>query len=150
MTEEQKAEECVEHLKSKWQKMGERLEDWNEPCFKVAKLSFIDGYHEGFKDCAKSRLNVTTISDCPIKDEWHYVKNGDLPKDEWHYVKNGDLPKENGFYEVAFHNIGCDATDISQWLNNEWWHSDGEVKHYINEKIYAWRKKSQPPKELAE
>ena len=27
------------------------------------------GYHEGFKDCAKSRLNVTTISDCPIKDE---------------------------------------------------------------------------------
>ena len=27
------------------------------------------GYNEGFKDCAKSRLNVTTISDCPIKDE---------------------------------------------------------------------------------
>lgn len=27
------------------------------------------GYHEGFKDCAKSRLNVTTISDCPGKDE---------------------------------------------------------------------------------
>ena len=25
-------------------------------------------YVEGFKDCAKSRLNVTTISDCPIKD----------------------------------------------------------------------------------
>ena len=29
----------------------------------------LDGYNEGFKDCAKSRLNVTTISDCPIKDE---------------------------------------------------------------------------------
>lgn len=27
------------------------------------------GYKAGFKDCAKSRLNVTTISDCPIKDE---------------------------------------------------------------------------------
>ena len=27
------------------------------------------GYHEGFKSCAKARLNVTTISDCPIKDE---------------------------------------------------------------------------------
>lgn len=39
----------------------------------------IDGYHEGFKDCAKARLNVTTISDCPIKDDWHYVKDGDLP-----------------------------------------------------------------------
>jgi hypothetical protein len=33
------------------------------------KKTFLDGYHEGFKDCAKSRLNVTTISDCPIKDE---------------------------------------------------------------------------------
>ena len=43
---------------------------------------FIDGYHEGFKDCAKSRLNVTTISDCPIKDDWHYVKDGEYPKDE--------------------------------------------------------------------
>ena len=43
---------------------------------------FIDGYHEGFKDCAKSRLNVTTISDCPIKDDWHYVKDGKYPKDE--------------------------------------------------------------------
>ena len=42
----------------------------------------LDGYHEGFKDCAKSRLNVTTISDCTIKDEWHYVKDGEYPKDE--------------------------------------------------------------------
>ena len=37
------------------------------------------GYHEGFKDCAKSRLNVTTISDCPIKDDWHYPSKGELP-----------------------------------------------------------------------
>ena len=26
----------------------------------------LDGYHEGFKDCAKARLNVTTISDAPL------------------------------------------------------------------------------------
>lgn len=30
---------------------------------------FLAGYKAGFKDCAKSRLNVTTISDCPNKDE---------------------------------------------------------------------------------
>lgn len=45
--------------------------DEEERC--IAKSAFIDGaefgYHEGFKDCAKSRLNVTTISDCPGKDE---------------------------------------------------------------------------------
>ena len=40
------------------------------------------GYKKGFEECAKARLNVTTISDCPIKDEWHYVKDGDFPKDE--------------------------------------------------------------------
>lgn len=28
-----------------------------------------EAYDEGFKACAKARLNVTTISDCPIKDE---------------------------------------------------------------------------------
>jgi hypothetical protein len=43
------------------------------PPFSVAREAFQKGaefgYHEGFKDCAKSRLNVTTISDCPIKDE---------------------------------------------------------------------------------
>ena len=35
------------------------------------------GYQKGFKDCAKARLNVTTISDCPIKDE---EKIADLEK----------------------------------------------------------------------
>ena len=38
------------------------------------------GYKKGFEECAKARLNVTTISDCPIKDEWHFVEDGDLPK----------------------------------------------------------------------
>ena len=35
----------------------------------MIREAFIDGYKAGFKDCAKSRLNVTTISDCPNKDE---------------------------------------------------------------------------------
>lgn len=85
MTEEQKAEEiankrcheigCFGHCNfssPKHHRCGEWHREYN---------CALDGYHEGFKDCAKSRLNVTTISDCPIKDDWHYVKDGDYPKD---------------------------------------------------------------------
>ena len=85
-TEEQKAEEiankrcheimCFGHCNfssPKHHRCGEWHREYN---------CALDGYHEGFKDCAKARLNVTTVSDCPIKDEWHYVKNGDLPKNE--------------------------------------------------------------------
>lgn len=61
------------------------------------KKTFLDGYHEGFKDCAKSRLNVTTISDCPIKDDWHYVKDGDLPKEnqECYFIYSNTYDKSN-------------------------------------------------------
>ena len=42
-------------------------------CFDDMVDAFKDGaefgYNEGFKACAKSRLNITTISDYPIKDE---------------------------------------------------------------------------------
>jgi len=37
--------------------------------FDVLEKAFYEGIDIGFKTCAKSRLNVTTISDCPIKDE---------------------------------------------------------------------------------
>ena len=73
MTAEQKAEEiankrcheigCFGHCNfssPKHHRCGEWHREYN---------CALDGYHEGFKDCAKSRLNVTTISDCPIKDE---------------------------------------------------------------------------------
>lgn len=55
---------------------GFDLDDWSIE--DAHNNGFIDGYHEGFKDCAKSRLNVTTISDCPIKDEWHKQEIEDI------------------------------------------------------------------------
>lgn len=86
MTAEQKAEEiankrcheimCFGHCNfssPKHHRCGEWHREYN---------CALDGYREGFKDCAKSRLNVTTISDYPIKDEWHYVKDGDLPRQD--------------------------------------------------------------------
>ena len=92
------------------------------------KLGFVDevdiylaGYDEGFKDCAKSRLNVTTISDCPIKEEWH-----DLEKDP------NDLPKHTNsvlgycrgdYYDVCFFNgkrlIGHGESDFLKWKEIE-------------------------------
>ena len=72
-------------------------------------MSFRDGaefgYHEGFKDCAKSRLNVTTISDCPIKDDWHYVKDGDLPKHENYVLVSNGKDWTKGFYKDKKWNV---------------------------------------------
>ena len=66
MTEEQlKAKSNA--ILDKLEEEGFDLGDWSIE--DAHNNGFIDGYHEGFKDCAKSRLNVTTISDCPAKDE---------------------------------------------------------------------------------
>ena len=62
----------------------------NCPHAESEKRAFKDGaeigYKKGFEECAKARLNVTTISDCPIKDEWH-----DLRKDPKDYPEKEKL-----------------------------------------------------------
>ena len=77
MTEEQIKQKAKESVSSQASGTAEEME--------LYEKFFIDGYHEGFKDCAKARLNVTTVSDCPIKDNWHYVKDG-LPEEEKEYI----------------------------------------------------------------
>ena len=67
---------------------------------------------------------------------------------EWHFLRNRDFPVRDDYYVIACHSVTGDFTDRCQWLNNEWWNADGEVKHFINEKVYAWKEKSQPPKEI--
>lgn len=37
------------------------------------------GTEFGFQKGIKAKINTATISDCPIKDEWHYVKD-ELPR----------------------------------------------------------------------
>jgi len=81
------------------------------------------GYKKGFEDCAKARLNVTTISDCPIKDEWHYVKDEGTPKVEGHYL-------------VCLRNKDRDVFDC-------WIYHDEDVGWYCMKvrmkDIYAWK-----------
>ena len=47
-------------------------------------MSFRDGaefgYDKGFKEGLKQKVNITTISDCPIKDDWHYPSKGEYPE----------------------------------------------------------------------
>jgi hypothetical protein len=75
------------------------------------------------------------------------AKFGYKKANEWHYVKDG-LPKKDGFYLVAFHNIGRDAVDVGQLLQAKWWHSDEEIRVFINKNIYAWKELPNPPKEI--
>lgn len=60
-------------------KITKVIKFWNAEEETIHDVSFKEGAKIGFQLCAKARLNVTTISDCPIKDEWSNVK-GKLPK----------------------------------------------------------------------
>lgn len=46
------------------------------------KVDWQKGAEFGFQKGINARINTTTISDCPIKDEWHFVKSGDLPPED--------------------------------------------------------------------
>ena len=94
----------------------------------------VAGYEEGFQDGAefgfqkgiKARINTTTISDCPIKDEWHYVKD--------------ELPSENAMLLLARKTINGVQALIGYYRSNQF--------EIFNEKsclmqnidsVYAWK-----------
>ena len=54
------------------------------------KQAYLAGAEFGFQKGIKAKINTTTISDCPIKDEWHYVKDGIMPEEnQWVLVYDG-------------------------------------------------------------
>ena len=176
MTAEQKAEEiankrcheimCFGHCNfssPKHHRCGEWHREYN---------CALDGYHEGFKDCAKARLNVTTISDCPIKDEAqgeeaykelceNYSNNKSLYTDgfydgyhecqkehEWHDLKKdpNDLPKDDKEYLVIFCYDNKGAKRMCYEVRDNLQH-DFEIHRCYTEQIIAW-KEIVPPKEI--
>ena len=94
--------------------------------------AWIDGYKEGLK----VKINATTISDCPIKDEWQYVSEKGTPKTEGHYL-------------VCLRNKDKDILDC--WILYDkdvgWYSMQIRMKD-----IYAWKEIVPPelPKEIAE
>lgn len=88
-------------------------------CWAFAKKGAELGYQKGIK----TKVNITTISDCPIKDEWYYMKDGIMPEEnQWVLVYDGS-------YTVCNYHSN---TPI-KWLDN-----------YENEvyegSIIAWKK----------
>lgn len=94
--------------------------------------AWIDGYQEGLK----AKINATTISDCPVKDEWQYVSEKGTPETEGHYL-------------VCLRNKDKDILDC--WILYDkdvgWYSMQIRMKD-----IYAWKEIVPPelPKEIAE
>ena len=61
-------------------------------------------------------------------NEWHYVKNGDLPKDDENFI----CMLENGYKLECF----CDPT-TKRWYDN-YFHHDIEYGYYQS-KVIAWK-----------
>ena len=110
--------------------------------YKLLHTHYEVAKRENGAEYAKSVENVTIQEAFREGTEYGYNK-----ANEWHYVKDG-LPPKDGFFLVAFHNIGCDAVDVGQFLQAEWWHMDEEIRVFINKNIYAWKELPNPPKEI--
>lgn len=100
----------------------------------------LDGYHEGFKDCAKARLNVTTISDCPIKDEWHYVKDGELPKEDVYW--------SNDLIFITKDCVGNITKHFGYFLSIKEFEEYNTGHRFVPDRVIAW--KEIVPPELSE
>ena len=91
-------------------------------------------YDEGFKDCAKARLNVTTISDCPIKFEWHYVKD-ELPTNTDLYL----IYYKDAFFDINVRTIARYSPDRKEFLN---------INIEDGDDVIAWCELPVPPEEI--
>lgn len=96
------------------------------------KIDAMHGYKDGFKEGLKQKVNITTISDCPIKDDWH-----DLRKDP------NDLPKEVGRYIVCYLDTACERHTFElsfvDYLEDEHWiDENGHDIEVYDEGVIAW------------
>ena len=123
MTEEELNEIAEKYALSKW--------EGQVPWGLIAQ-----GYKDGYLEGLKAKINATTISDCPIKDEWQYVSEKGTPKAEGHYL-------------VCLRNKDKDILDC--WILYDkdvgWYSMQIRIKD-----IYAWKEIMPPnlPKEIAE
>jgi len=69
MTDEELNEMAEKYALSKW--------EGQVPWGLIAQ-----GYKDGYQEGLKAKINATTISDCPVKDEWKYPSKGELPNED--------------------------------------------------------------------
>ena len=61
-------------------------------------------------------------------------------KDEWHYVKDGDLPKTHGWYYVQYNNDTFDCAIVTENLRFLNFYTSKDM----TEAVYAWKEIIQP------
>ena len=81
---------------------------------------------EEFKKCMK----------CTDNTYQYGFKDGYNKANEWHFVKDGDLPKENQLVLLYRENPNGANVALTHWY-----------KSYVNDKVIAW-KEIVPPKEI--
>jgi len=129
MTEEyleKKSEEYVPNIK--WHDFSS--EDLREEM----KLCYREGMKDGYQEGLKAKINATTISDCPVKDKWHYPAKGDLPKEH----RKRYLIATPGLIVGAETrtNLGKDIVFVNDFGTFE-----------RASEVIAWRELPEPPKE---
>lgn len=71
-------EDKEEYIKAKAEckaKITKVIKVWSAEEETIHDVAFQEGAKLGFQLCAKSRLNITTISDCPIHNvDWKKMK----------------------------------------------------------------------------
>ena len=102
---------------------------------------FIKGAEFGFQKGMKTKINTTTISDCPIKDEWHYVKDGDLPNTEFGRA-DVTVAYINAYENPCKMDCCFDGTNFVYWDDRK---PIGWKKVDIFGKIYAWKYQEKLP-----
>lgn len=119
-------EELMKQAKESW---------WNDDTCsggmtteKIYERGFVAGHKSGYQESLKAKINATTISDCPVKDEWHRL--GKNPN---------DLPDE----DVPVLCVRGGNIYVAWYSNNEWRGTRWEqVK-----KPYAWKEIELPKEE---
>lgn len=113
------------------------------------------GYYWVTQEMEQSELD--TIVDETFKDGAEFGYNKAKKEDEWHYVKDGDLPKENEYimiYSKLADNIAVGkrlcAGKIRKRCVYEWYFATYEGTYCLRDKdIIAW-KEIVLPKEIKE
>ena len=138
MTDEEMAEEYRKDLKSKF--------FLSEPQLDLACQGFKDGYNKAKEEMQEQGLALQSDMDKTI--EQNIALKKELNKaNEWHYVKDGDLPPEN----VPLNIITFDKDKKRRlWEgeykggNGQWW--TGYFNHFIDVP-YAWKEIELPKEE---
>lgn len=134
-----KDDDYWEAKKESKNEMTKVIKVWSGKEEAIHDAGFANGADFGYQKGIKAKINTTTISDCPIKDEWHYVKDGDYPKeyeDLWICFITEDDMKDyvRGWYEYDFDN----DKHIFKYVN--------EIDTQYLKDVYAWQTLV-PPKE---